>query len=176
MWASSLPSGLLLQGGYAFAAMLVGLLAARAQVPRSGGGLAPTQLLTWGFGFGLPMQALSGWVAIANNLGSGPSEAIAVGGILWLLERRPAWVTRLRYPGQMSLSTYLLQSTVLATLFGAWGFGLFQSLPYAAAVLVAILTTVALAGFARILLPRTHRGTIEWLLGAWTRAWSRETG
>jgi uncharacterized protein len=186
LWASALPSGLLLQGGYAFAMMLLGLLAARSHALRDAGTINPGRLLAWGFGLGLPMQAVSGWLAIGNELGPSPSETVAVaalavslttapllsagyiGGVLWLLQHQPAWVEWLRYPGQMSLSTYLLQSTVLATLFGAWGFGQFQCLPYATAVLIALVTTLVLAGLARLLLSRHPQGPLEWLLSRWT--------
>lgn len=188
LWAAFFPPGMLLQGGYVFAMFLIGLVAARANALRVGGPLAPRRLMAWGFGLGLPIQALTAWAAIANDLGGAYSETIAVGAIalnlttapllsagyvgaiLLLLERRPAWVAWLRYPGQMSLTTYLLQSAVLATVFGPWGLGLFQRLEYGAVVLVAAATYVALAVLARLVLGRFRQGPLEWVMSAWTRS------
>ncbi|MFU8889602.1 MAG: DUF418 domain-containing protein [Trueperaceae bacterium] len=191
VWAATFPSGMLLQGGYAFAMFLLGLVAARAKALRVGGPLAPRRLMAWGFGLGLPIQALTAWAAIANELGGATSETLAVGAIalnlttapllsagyvgaiLHLLERRPAWIAWMRYPGQMSLTTYLLQSAVLATVFGPWGLGLFQRLDYWAAVLVAAATHVVLAGLAWVVLKRFRQGPLEWVMSSWTKRWSR---
>ena len=163
-----LPSGLVFQGGYAFVMFLLGLLAARAGALGAGArALDARRLMAWGLGLGLPLQVASAWVGVANELRAVPSDAVAVGAIafglttapllafgyvgalLWLLERRPAWVAWLRYPGRMSLTTYLLQSAVLATVFGPWGLGLYQRLPYWGTVLVAVATYAVLAGLAR---------------------------
>jgi uncharacterized protein len=194
VWAATLPSGLLLQGGFAFALFLVGLIAARAQALRVGGPLRPRTLMAWGFGLGLPLQALAAWAAIANELGGAYVESVAVGAlalnlttapllsagyvgaILALLERRPGWVAWLRYPGRMSLTTYLAQSAVLATVFGPWGLGLFQQLDYGFAVLVSAATWLALAGLARLVLGRDRQGPLEWVMSAWTKSWSRGWG
>jgi len=147
--------------------------------------------MAWGFGLGLPIQALTAWAAIANELGGTYSETVAlgaialnlttapllsagyVGAVLHLLERRPAWIAWMRYPGQMSLTTYLLQSAVLATIFGPWGLGLFQRLDYGVAVLVAAATYLTLAGLARLVLARFRQGPLEWVMRSWTRGWSR---
>lgn len=187
-WAVGFPSGMVMQGGYAFAMFLLGLVAARAHALRVGGPLAPRRLVAWGVGLGLPIQALTAWAAIANDLGGAYSDTIAVGAIalnlttaplltagyvgaiLLLLEHRPAWVTWMRYPGRMSLTTYLLQSAVLATIFGPWGLGLFQRLEYGVAVLVAAATYVALAVLARLVLGRFRQGPLEWVMRAWTRS------
>jgi len=191
VWAATFPSGMLLQGGFAFAMFLVGLIAARAHALRVGGPLRPRSLMAWGFGLGLPLQALTAWVAIANELGGTYSETVAVGAIalnlttapllsagyvgaiLMLLERHPSWVAWLRYPGRMSLTTYLAQSAVLATVFGPWGLGLFQRLDYGVAVLVAAATWLALAGLARLVLGRFRQGPLEWVMSSWTKSWSR---
>ena len=191
VWAATFPSGMVLQGGYAFAMFLLGLIAARAHALRVGGPLRPRTLMAWGFGLGLPIQALTAWAAIANELGSATSETVAVGAIalnlttapllsagyvgavLHLLERRPAWIAWMRYPGQMSLTTYLLQSAVLATVFGPWGLGLFQRLDYGVAVLVAAATYLALAGLARVVLGRFRQGPMEWVMSSWTKRWAR---
>ena len=98
-----------------------------------------------------------------------------VGALLGLIERRPAWVAWLRYPGRMSLTTYLLQSLVLATVFGPWGLGFYQRLPYWGTVLVAVAPYGALAGLAWLVLGRFRRGPFEWVMSAWTRAWGRTT-
>jgi uncharacterized protein len=191
VWATTLPSGLLLQGGFAFTMFLVGLIAARAHALRVGGPLQPRSLMAWGFGLGLPIQALTAWAAIANELGGGYTESVAVGAlalnlttapllsagyigaILTLLERHPGWVTWLRYPGRMSLTSYLAQSAVLATVFGPWGLGLYQRLDYGVAVLVSAATWLALAGLARLLLGRYRQGPLESVVSSWTKLWAR---
>lgn len=192
VWATTLPSGLLLQGGFAFTMFLVGLIAARAHALRVGGPLQPRSLMAWGFGLGLPIQALTAWAAIANELGASYTETVAVGAlalnlmsapllsagyigaILTLLERHPGWVTWLRYPGRMSLTSYLAQSAVLATVFGPWGLGLYQRLDYGVAVLVSAATWLALACLARLVLSRYRQGPLEWVMSSWTRLWARE--
>ncbi|MDF1523213.1 MAG: DUF418 domain-containing protein [Trueperaceae bacterium] len=190
LFAVGLPSGLVLQGGFAFVAFLLGLLAARAGVLGAGARvLDPRRLMAWGFGLGLPLQAASAWMGVANELSATPSDAVAVGAIafglttapllaagyvgalLWVLERRPAWVAWLRWPGRMSLTTYLGQSLVLATVFGPWGLGLYQRLPYWGTVLVAVATYGVLAVLARLVLGRFRHGPFEWAMSAWTR-WS----
>jgi len=191
VWAATFPSGMVLQGGYAFAMFLLGLVAARAHALRVGGPLEPRRLMAWGFGLGLPIQALTAWAAIANELGGTYSDTMAVGAIalnlttapllsagyagaiLHLLERHPTWIAWMRHPGQMSLTTYLAQSAVLATVFGPWGLGLFQRLDYGVAVLVAAATYLALAGLARLVLARFRQGPMEWVMSAWTRRWAR---
>jgi uncharacterized protein len=191
VWAATFPSSMVLQGGYAFAMFLLGLVAARAKALRVGGPLRSRRLMAWGFGLGLPIQALTAWAAIANELGGATSETVAVGAIalnlttapllsagyvgaiLHLLERRPAWIAWMRYPGQMSLTTYLLQSAVLATVFGPWGLGLFQRLDYGVAVLVAAATYLALAGLARVVLGRFRQGPMEWVMSEGTKRWAR---
>jgi uncharacterized protein len=191
VWTATFPSGMLLQGGYAFAMFLLGLIAARAKALRVGGPLGPRRLMAWGFGLGLPIQALTAWAAIANELGGATSETVAVGAIalnlttapllsagyvgaiLHLVERRPAWIAWMRYPGQMSLTTYLLQSAVLATVFGPWGLGLFQRLDYGVVVLVAAATYLALAGLARVVLGRFRQGPMEWVMSEGTKRWAR---
>jgi uncharacterized protein len=191
VWTATFPSGMLLQGGYAFAMFLLGLIAARAKALRVGGPLRSRRLMAWGFGLGLPIQALTAWAAIANELGGATSETVAVGAIalnlttapllsagyvgaiLHLVERRPAWIAWMRYPGQMSLTTYLLQSAVLATVFGPWGLGLFQRLDYGVVVLVAAATYLALAGLARVVLGRFRQGPMEWVMSEGTKRWAR---
>jgi uncharacterized protein len=133
-------------------------------------------------------------VGVANELRGAPSDAVAVGAIafglttaplltfgyvgalLRLLERRPSWVAWLRYPGRMSLTTYLGQSLVLATVFGPWGLGWYQRLPYGGTVLVAVATYAATAGVARLVLGRFRQGPFEWAMSRWTRAWGRRAG
>ena len=191
VWAASFSFGMLLQGGYAFSMFLLGLIAARAHALRLAGPLEPGRLMAWGFGVGLPIQALTAWVAIANERGGAYTETVAVGALalnlttapllsigyvgalLRLLERRPSWVSWMRFPGRMSLTTYLAQSAVLSTVFGTWGFGLFQRLDYWMAVLLAAATGLALAGLARLVLGRFRQGPMEWVMGWWTNAWAR---
>jgi uncharacterized protein len=76
----------------------------------------------------------------------------------------------------MSLTTYLAQSAVLATVFGPWGLGLFQRLDYGVAVLVTAATWLALAGVARLVLGRFRQGPLEWVMSSWTKSWSRAWG
>jgi uncharacterized protein len=127
-------------------------------------------------------------VGVANELSAAPSDAVAVGAltfglttapvltagyvgaVLWALARRPAAVAWLRFPGRMSLTTYLLQSAVLATVFGPWGLGLFQRLPYGGAVVVAAATALTLSVVARWVIGRFGQGPFEAAMRAWTRS------
>jgi uncharacterized protein len=69
----------------------------------------------------------------------------------------------------MSLTVYLGQSLLLNVIFGGWGLGLYQQLPYWLAVLVSIAVTLVLAAVATLWLRRFRQGPMEWLLTAWSR-------
>ena len=64
--------------------------------------------------------------------------------------------------------TDLLPSLVFATVFGPWGLGLFQRLPYWGAVLVAATTALALSFVARWVIGRFGQGPFEAAMRAWT--------
>jgi uncharacterized protein len=181
LWLVTLPSGFVLQGGYAFAMMILGLLTARrgalARLPRRA-------LIAWGFGLGLPLQAVAAGLALANETSGAPTLTLAIAAyalnlttapllsagyvalILHALAAHPGAFAWLAQPGRMSLSMYLTQSLVMATLFGAWGFGLFQRVPYTASVLIAVVTYLTLTAALGVAFARAQRGPFEWLLHA----------
>lgn len=184
LWLGALASGIILQGGYAFAMMLLGLLAARTNALAT---LPRRALLAWGFGVGLPLQALAAAIAVSNETSAAPSAALNLAAfalnlttaplltagyvalILHALAARPGAFTWLAQPGRMSLSMYLAQSAVMATVFGPWGLGLFQRVSYTTSVLIAVVTYLALAATLGVAFARAQRGPLEWLLHVWTR-------
>jgi uncharacterized protein len=186
LWLGALASGIVLQGGYAFAMMLLGVLAARhralATLPRRA-------LIAWGFGLGLPLQAAAAALWLTNEVGPAPSLAINLAATalnlataplltagyvalaLHLLAVRPGLLAWLRHPGRMSLTLYLAQSAAMATLFGPWGLHLFQRVPYAATVAIAAGTYLALAALVHVAFGRAKRGPLEGAMHALTARW-----
>lgn len=98
--------------------------------------------LTW---VGLAGLLLNGFYMVFHGLGvdydygwaieTGLNAPLAVGYVIWgaiLVER--GWfrglVSAVSLVGQMALSSYLLQTIVLTTVFYSWGFGLFSQLDY----------------------------------------------
>jgi len=73
----------------------------------------------------------------------------------------------------MSLTVYLSQSLLLSLIFGAWGLGLYQEIPYWSAVLISLSVTVVLAVFASLWLSRFRQGPMEKLLTNWSKIFLR---
>jgi uncharacterized protein len=71
--------------------------------------------------------------------------------------------------GRMSLTVYLSQSLVLSLVFSAWGLGLYQQVPYWAAVLIVLGVTAMLAVIAHLWLSRFSQGPMERLLTGFSK-------
>lgn len=187
IWGS-LGAGLLLQGGFAFAAFLYGLRAQRAGLLSAPFDLrrASTMIKT-GLIFGLPIQLLLASFAIRNEQSADVSEAIHlitlflafmaapllsmayVGAILKLIQNRPNLVTWMAPAGKMSLTVYIGESIFASLIFGPWGLGLFQELEIWAVALVAIGIWLSLVWFSALWLKRFKQGPLEWVMHLLTR-------
>ncbi|MDP4688203.1 MAG: DUF418 domain-containing protein, partial [Pontimonas sp.] len=188
LWVLGASGGVLLQGGLVFAAFLVGVLAARkGLLGANSSGLRTRSMMRWGFGVGLPMQFLAAMLYVSNEVSTGTSEAVYLGSltlgfmtapllsmgylgaIAVLVERKPALVRWMSYPGRTSLTNYLLQSVFLSMIFGAWGLGLFQAVDYWVALLIGVAIYVVLAGLSALWLRRFSQGPMEKLMAVLTR-------
>ncbi len=190
LWVwGSLGAGLLLQGGFAFAAFLYGLRAQRTgllsapfDLPRA------SKMIKTGLILGLPIQLLLATFAIRNEQSADVSEAIHlitlflafmaapllsmayVGAILKCIENRPHLVSWMAPAGKMSLTVYIGESIFASLIFGPWGLGLFQELEIWAVALVAIGIWLSLVWFSTLWLKRLRQGPLEWLMHLLTRS------
>jgi uncharacterized protein len=92
-----------------------------------------------------------------------------LGAIAVLVQRKPALVGWMSYPGRTSLTNYLLQSVFLSMIFGAWGLGLFQAVDYWVALLIGVTIYLVLAGLSILWLRKFSQGPMEQLMGMLTR-------
>jgi uncharacterized protein len=138
---------------------------------------APTalqaNLLRWGLGLGLPLNALALLPMLAPGLLSdqlelllffalryGFSAVLALGYLalaLWLFGRRSTWAgwRHLSNVGRTALSTYVSQSLALSLIFYGWGLGLGSQL--SDMQIVALFLALALVQL--------------WVAGLWVRHW-----
>lgn len=99
-----------------------------------------------------------------------PLATLGYLGLIAALARPPGPVTaRFLSAGGSSLSIYLGQSIVLSTLFAPYGLDLWDAVGPAAAVVIALATTVLLIGFLTIWRMRFALGPFEWVLRRITR-------
>jgi uncharacterized protein len=189
LWISEGVFLLAFQGALTFVAFLFGVLASRwaALGPQ---GLSPAQLrvmMGWGLGLGLGLQMLFGGLWLTNVLSASPSLGLElasffgsfvtapllsvgyIGLIVAIVRARPRLLSWIGAMGRMSLTVYLSQSLMLSLIFGGWGLGLYQQLPYWGAVLTAVAVTVFLAVVSRLWLTQFRQGPMEKLLSRWSK-------
>jgi uncharacterized protein len=189
LWISEGVFLLAFQGALTFVAFLFGILASRwaALGPR---GLSAAQLramMGWGLGLGLGLQMLFGGLWLTNALSPSPSLALElaaffgsfvtapllsvgyIGLIVMIVRAMPRLLSWTGAMGRMSLTVYLSQSLMLSLIFGGWGLGLYQQLPYWGAVLTAVAVTVFLAVVSRLWLTKFRQGPMEKLLSRWSK-------
>jgi uncharacterized protein len=180
---------LLTQGGMAFAAFLLGLLASRHRY------LAEplTHSAQWrrmmivGLSVGLPLQVVAAWLQVTSiSAGSVYSGAGSLGLILgfstapvlaagyvgalgWILSRRPAFLRTLTPAGRASLTVYIGESVLLSLLFCGYGLGFYGEWGAFPVMLAAVLSWVLLVLFARLWLNRFPRGPLEEVVARLTR-------
>jgi len=188
MWQVGISGGLLLQGGLVFAAFLVGIIVARRKLlTENRNQLKLGTMLGWGLGLGLPLQIIAAWLYVSNELSVTTSEAGYFGSIslgfttapllsmayiaiiVIVLDRKPALFSWLRFPGRMALTNYIGQSVVLMFLFAPWGLGLFQSIDYWLAFVIALAVFAVMAALSVAWLSVFKQGPLEWLMGILTR-------
>ena len=190
LWVwGSLGAGLLLQGGFAFAAFLYGLRAQRTGLLSAPFDLpSASKMIKTGLILGLPIQLLLATFAIRNEQSADVSEAIHlitlflafmaapllsmayVGAILKCIQNRTHLVTWMAPAGKMSLTVYIGESIFASLIFGPWGLGLFQELEIWAVALVAIGIWLSLVWFSTLWLKRFRQGPLEWLMHLLTRS------
>ncbi len=187
LWSTAVSFGLFLQGGYVFVMFLLGLYLARHNAFSANGFLDKRKLMIYGFGLGLPLQALSAWIGVSNQALETPMQGVYLGSVvfgfataplmtfgliglmLWLVENRVKLVQWISYGGRMSLTVYILQSVLMSLIFGPWGLGLFGNVEYWIAVVIAFVIWLVLVGFARVWLSRFGQGPLEKLLTGFSR-------
>lgn len=174
----------LLQGSLVGAMFCLGLWAGRRRLLENVAGQAGrwTNVRTWGLGIGLPLQLISGWLALRPGAGDAElagalvlqylSAPVMSAGIVAAVGLLPvgSWVRLIEPDGRMSLSVYLGESLALTVLAVGWGFGL-MGLGAAATLGVAVGTwLVLLAGSHAWLHAGLGQGPAERVLRALTYA------
>ena len=189
LWVYGVATGILLQGGLAFAAFLLGLRMARTQFLSSPiDKKKNSDLMKKGFFFGAPIQIIAAIILVNNEQSAEPSEAIYVlavfssfiaapllsmfyvGLIRKLVEEKSNLVSWMKPAGRMSLTVYISQSIITSMIFGPWGFGLFQDLPTWQVVLLAVGIWALLVYLSTIWLKRFSQGPLEQLVNTLTRS------
>jgi uncharacterized protein len=188
LWTFGIASGVVLQGGFAFAAFLLGLRASRNQFLSSQTSDAIIKrLVRIGLFVGLPIQGLFAFFTVRNELNQPASEAVFLGAtalafitapllsmgyvglILSVIRTRPQLVEWMKSAGKMSLTVYISQSIFTSLIFGPWGLGLFQKLDMWAVMLTAIGIWLILVYLSKLWLSRFSQGPLEWLVHALTK-------
>jgi uncharacterized protein len=188
VWLLSISSGIILQGGLAFAAFLLGLRLARSNFLSSPiNKAANSRLMIKGLFFGLPIQVVAAAVLLRNEQAAEPSESIYlvalfisfvsapllsmfyVGVIRKIVEEKPRLVLWLMPAGKMSLTIYISQSVVTSLIFGPWGLGLFQALQTWQVFLLAFAIWLILSYLAAQWLKKFNQGPLEKLVSSLTR-------
>jgi uncharacterized protein len=163
LWPGYLVFMLLVQGALVGGMFCLGLLAGRHGLLREVDPHRSAWLRArrWGLGVGLPVQTLSGWLALRPRTGelgeylglvlqylTAPVLSAGIVATIVLLPRRG--LTRLvEADGRMSLTIYLAESLLLTVLAVGWGFGLMGLQP-AATLGAALCVWVVLLGFAHL--------------------------
>jgi uncharacterized protein len=189
LWVYGVATGILLQGGLAFAAFLLGLRLARTQFLSSPiDKKKNSALMKKGFFFGAPLQIIAAIILVNNEQSAEPSEAIYVlavfssfvaapllsmfyvGLIRKLVEEKSNLVSWMKPAGRMSLTVYISQSIITSMIFGPWGFGLFQDLQTWQVILLALGIWALLVYVSTIWLKRFSQGPLELLVNTLTRS------
>ena len=189
LWVYGVATGILLQGGLAFAAFLLGLRLARTQFLSSPiDKKKNSALMKKGFFFGAPLQIIAAIILVNNEQSAEPSEAIYVlavfssfvaapllsmfyvGLIRKLVEEKSNLASWMKPAGRMSLTVYISQSIITSMIFGPWGFGLFQDLQTWQVILLAVGIWALLVYLSTIWLKRFSQGPLEQLVNTLTRS------
>jgi uncharacterized protein len=176
-----------LQWPLAFASFCVGLVAGRHRLLADLGAKRPTwrRMAVWGLAIGLPVQLAGTWLVYRDGfvVGTGFESMLGLavivatapilsagymGALALLSQNLPRILATVQDPGRASLSIYIGESLILATLFCGWGFGLFGQLGAAAVTGVAILTWVLLVIAMNLWLGRFRQGPLEAPMSLWT--------
>jgi uncharacterized protein len=188
VWLLSISLGVFLQGGFAFAAFLLGVRLARSNflsspIDKS----ANSRLMKKGLVLGLPIQVIAATILLRNEQSAEPYESIYLislfasfvaapllsmfylGLIRKLVEEQPHLVSWMNPAGKMSLTIYILQSAITSFIFGPWSLGLFQDLQTWQVFLLAIAIWLLLCYLAAQWLKRFSQGPLEKIVSSLTR-------
>jgi len=188
VWLLSTSLGVFLQGGFAFAAFLLGVRLARSNflsspIDKS----ANSRLMKKGLVLGLPIQVIAATILLRNEQSAEPYESIYLislfasfvaapllsmfylGLIRKLVEEQPHLVSWMNPAGKMSLTIYILQSAITSFIFGPWSLGLFQDLQTWQVFLLAIAIWLLLCYLAAQWLKRFSQGPLEKIVSSLTR-------
>ena len=188
VWLLSTSLGVFLQGGFAFAAFLLGVRLARSNflsspIDKS----ANSRLMKKGLVIGLPIQVIAATILLRNEQSAEPYESIYLislfasfvaapllsmfylGLIRKLVEEQPHLVSWMKPAGKMSLTIYILQSVITSFIFGPWSLGLFQDLQTWQVFLLAIAIWLLLCYLATQWLKRFSQGPLEKIVSSLTR-------
>jgi uncharacterized protein len=188
VWLLSISLGVFLQGGFAFAAFLLGVRLARSNflsspIDKS----ANSRLMKKGLVLGLPIQVIAATILLRNEQSAEPYESIYLislfasfvaapllsmfylGLIRKLVEEQPHLVSWMKPVGKMSLTIYILQSVITSFIFGPWSLGLFQDLQTWQVFLLAIAIWLLLCYLATQWLKRFSQGPLEKMVSSLTR-------
>jgi uncharacterized protein len=188
VWLLSISLGVFLQGGFAFAAFLLGVRLARSNflsspIDKS----ANSRLMKKGLVLGLPIQVIAATILLRNEQSAEPYESIYLislfasfvaapllsmfylGLIRKLVEEQPHLVSWMKPAGKMSLTIYILQSVITSFIFGPWSLGLFQDLQTWQVFLLAIAIWLLLCYLATQWLKRFSQGPLEKMVSSLTR-------
>ena len=191
LWLTAAPTAFLLQSPLVFVAFLVGVLAARKNyLGSSANPSTMKKLAIWGFSLGLPLQLFSAYLYVQNavaetysygmylsaisiNFLTAPILSAGFVGLLWLISQKLK-LGIMSSAGKYSLTVYLSQSVVFATLFSGWGFGLFAELGVLPVTLIAAATWLVLAVLAHLVSKSGRKGPMETLLTNFSRLFERK--
>jgi uncharacterized protein len=186
LWLTAAPTAFALQGPPVLIAFLVGVLAARGNfLGADAKASTMKKFAIWGFTLGLPLQLFSAYLFVQNavsdtyslglylsaislNFMTAPLLSAGYIGALWLLNQKLKFVI-LASAGRYSLTIYLSQSVVFATLFSGWGFGFSNQLGVLPVTLIAAATWFILALIAHQLIRAGRRGPMETLLTSFSK-------
>lgn len=188
LWVSSISTGIILQGGMAFAAFLLGLRMARTHFLSSPIDVNQnSKLIKRGLLLGAPIQILAALVLVHNEQSGDPSEVVYlfalavsfiaapllsmffIGGIRKLVEEKPHTVSWMKSAGQMSLTVYISQSIITSLIFSPWGLGLFQDLQTWQVLILAFGIWGLLVYLSTIWLKKYKQGPLERLVNSLTK-------
>lgn len=189
LWVlGTLDSGLVLQGGFAFAAFLLGLRAARQGfLSQSTDVSTVSKMIRIGFFVGLPIQVILAVISVRNEQSINVSDAIFIlmtvlafvtapllsmgyiGLILRLLQKNSTLVTWMSPAGKMSLTVYISQSILTSLIFGPWGLGLFQKVDLWLVLVIAVGIWLLLVYLSTLWLARFSQGPLEQVVSLMTR-------
>ncbi len=188
LWTFGIATGILLQGGFVFAAFLFGLRAGRERLLSK-----PLEELHVGrkikvaLLIGLPLQVAGAVIAVLNEQTTKTSEGTYIFALVLCFVTAPLltfgyvalflrWiqggskvVNWLRQAGRMSLTVYLSQSIIVSLIFAPWGLGLFQEVPLWAVLVIAVGVWAVLVQLSNYWLNRFDQGPLERVMGLLTK-------